>query len=147
MFVTKNRIINVVKCCLLMLISLTIAVADDAEKKTNPGEQAIVEANKTITNIDTATLQQLLKENPKIEMVDVREANEIEFIGAYIDADESVNITRSWLEFDIGAHIKSKNSPIVVYCGTNQRKVNARLIVIFAKHVMLDVVESGGFTV
>ena len=103
------------------MIIFNTANADETKEKSNPGEQAIVEANKTITNIDTATLQKLLKDNPKIEIVDVREANEIEFIGAYIDADESVNITRSWLEFDIGAHIKSKDKPIVVYCGTNQR--------------------------
>ena len=76
---------------------------------------------KPLANIDTATLQKLLKENPKIEMVDVRSANEIDFIGGSIDADESVNITRGWLEFDIGSHIKTKDIPIVVYCGTNQR--------------------------
>jgi len=121
MFKQIHRPFIVIHCCVLLLLILNVAFADDSEKKSNPGEQAIVEANKTITNIDTETLRKLLQENPKIEMVDVREANEIEFIGAYIDADESVNITRSWLEFDIGAHIKSKDSPIVVYCGTNQR--------------------------
>lgn len=120
MFRHKHRLFIVFIYSVLLLL-LNIAQANDTDKKSNPGEQAIVEANKTITNIDTATLQKLLKENPKIEMVDVREANEIEFIGAYIDADESVNITRSWLEFDIGAHVKTKDTPIVVYCGTNQR--------------------------
>lgn len=105
------------------LLSYEISFAEQAENtdKSNPGELAIKEANKSITNIDTATLQKLLKENPKIEMVDVRSAIEIDFIGGYIDADESVNITRSWLEFDIGAHVKTKDTPIVVYCGTNQR--------------------------
>ncbi len=116
-----NRNFSVLQCFVLLLFFFNTSYADTPEKKSNPGEQAIVEANKTITNIDTIELQKLLKENPKIEMIDVREANEIEFIGAYIDADESVNITRSWLEFDIGAHVKSKDTPIVVYCGTNQR--------------------------
>ncbi|KAG1663439.1 hypothetical protein GQR58_020377 [Nymphon striatum] len=93
----------------------------EEEDQENPGELAITEANKSIVNIDTETLEKLLKENPKIEMLDVRSANEIDFIGGYIDADESVNITRGWLEFDIGSHVKTKDTPIIVYCGTNQR--------------------------
>lgn len=105
----------------LFLLAILFLHSIHATEKDNPGEQAIVEANKVINNIDTATLQKLLKENPKIEMVDVRSANEIDFIGGYIDADETVNITRGWLEFDIGAHVKSKDTPIIVYCGTNQR--------------------------
>ena len=105
-----------------LLLSCLIASPLLASEVTdNPGQAAIIEANKTITNIDTATLQKLLKENPKTEMVDVRSANEIDFIGGSIDADESVNITRGWLEFDIGSHVKTKDTPIVVYCGTNQR--------------------------
>ncbi|MEH6455534.1 MAG: rhodanese-like domain-containing protein, partial [Cocleimonas sp.] len=103
------------------LFSYQSYAKDNVAEQTNPGEQAIIEANKSIINIDTAELQKLLKNNPKIEMVDVRSPNEIDFIGGYIDADESVNITRGWLEFDIGAHVKSKDTPIVVYCGTNQR--------------------------
>jgi rhodanese-related sulfurtransferase len=101
--------------------SLIMSFALVAAEIDNPGEQAISEANKTITNINTEELQKLLKENPKIEMLDVRSANEIDFIGGSIDADESVNITRGWLEFDIGSHFKTKDTPIVVYCGTNQR--------------------------
>ncbi|MGK0272872.1 MAG: rhodanese-related sulfurtransferase, partial [Cocleimonas sp.] len=127
---------NAISCSFIFLLSSalllsTISHAEDTKNQDivnlvtnpdiNPGEQAILEANKSITNIDTATLQSLLKENPKIEMVDVRSTNEIDFIGGYIDADENVNITRGWLEFDIGAHVKTKDTPIIVYCGTNQR--------------------------
>jgi len=121
MFTIINRYFIVLNYCFVFAAIFNLAHADENEIKTNPGEQAIVEANKIITNIDTATLQKLLKENPKIEMIDVREPREIDFIGAYIDADESVNITRGWLEFDIGSHVKDKDTPIVVYCGTNQR--------------------------
>jgi glyoxylase-like metal-dependent hydrolase (beta-lactamase superfamily II)/rhodanese-related sulfurtransferase len=103
----------------ISIIAYTISV--NGAENDNPGQNAIIEANKTITNIDTAALQKLLKDNPKIEMLDVRSANEIDIIGGYIDADESVNITRGWLEFDIGSHVKTKDTPIVVYCGTNQR--------------------------
>ncbi len=104
-----------------LIVSLFFMLPTFAADSENPGQLAIIEANKSITNIDTKTLEKLLKENPKIEMLDVRSANEIDFIGGYIDADESVNITRGWLEFDIGSHVKTKDTPIVVYCGTNQR--------------------------
>lgn len=120
---TNNKIaLNlIVSAIFISTIFITPTFAADTGKAENPGELAITEANKSITNIDTATLEKLLKENPKIEMLDVRSANEIDFIGGYIDADETVNITRGWLEFDIGSHVKTKDTPIVVYCGTNQR--------------------------
>jgi len=85
------------------------------------GEKAIESANKSITNINTAELQALLAKNPKIELIDVRTQDEIDFIGGAIDADENVTIPRGWLEFDVGSHVKTKDTPIVVYCGTNQR--------------------------
>ncbi|WP_299880036.1 MBL fold metallo-hydrolase [uncultured Cocleimonas sp.] len=119
---TKIQTLNlIISSLLISTLSVTSGYAANSDTTENPGTLAIAAANKSITNIDTATLEKLLKENPKIEMVDVRSANEIDFIGGYIDADETVNITRGWLEFDIGSHVKTKDTPIVVYCGTNQR--------------------------
>jgi glyoxylase-like metal-dependent hydrolase (beta-lactamase superfamily II)/rhodanese-related sulfurtransferase len=106
---------------LAILSSVDVMPASASDDQLSDGDRAILEANKTITNINSAQLQNLLKENPKIEMVDVRSPNEIDFIGGYIDADETVNITRGWLEFDLASYVKSKDDPIVVYCGTNQR--------------------------
>ena len=110
------------KLSILFILTLysfinTIAFADSE----NAGQDAIIEANKTITNINTEELQKLLTENPSIEMIDVRTANEIDLIGGAIDANENVNIARGWLEFDVGSHVKTKDTPIIVYCGTNQR--------------------------
>ena len=116
------RFTSLLSLCFALFSSTSLSADQEKiSKDSNPGELAILEANKSINNIDTATLQKLLQENPKIEMVDVRSANEIDFIGGYIDADETVNITRGWLEFDIGSHVKTKDTPIIVYCGTNQR--------------------------
>ena len=103
-----------------LIIISTISSMTHAETKT-AGEIALEAANKSITNINTAELQKLLAENPKIEMIDVRTQDEIDFIGGSIDADENVTIPRGWLEFDVGSHVKTKDTPIVVYCGTNQR--------------------------
>ena len=92
-----------------------------AEAAKSAGEIALEAANKSIVNINTEELQALLLKNPKIELIDVRTLNEIDFSGGAIDADENVNISRGWLEFDIASHVKTKESPIIVYCGTNQR--------------------------
>lgn len=104
--------------CLWMLVALN-AHAD--ESKISAGAKAIESANQSITNINTKELQELLISNPKVELIDVRTGNEVDFIGGAIDADENVNIPRGWLEFDIDSHVKTKDTPIVVYCGTNQR--------------------------
>jgi len=101
----------------ILILTTSASIAEEI----NPGQQAILDANKTISNINTEQLQKLLKENPKLELIDVRTANEINFIGASIDADEDANIPRGWLEFNISDEVSNKDTPIVVYCGTNQR--------------------------
>lgn len=109
-----------VKLFLLIILSLS-ALHAHAEPPKSAGEKAIETANKTIVNINTATLQKLLKENPKIELIDVRTQDEIDFIGGTIDADENIIIPRGWIEFDVATHVKTKDTPIVVYCGTGLR--------------------------
>lgn len=100
---------------------LLFTVTAQADETKTAGEKAILAANKSITNIDTAELEKLLKENPKIELIDVRTADEIDFMRGSIDADENINIPRGWLEFEVSSYVKTKDTPIVVYCGTNQR--------------------------
>ncbi len=106
---------------LLLHALLVLSSFTHAEAPKSAGEKAIETANKSINNINTVELQALLKKNPKVELIDVRTANEVDFIGGSIDADEHVNIPRGWLEFDVASHVKTKDTPIVVYCGTNQR--------------------------
>ncbi len=103
---------------LSFILIATVVQADDAK---TAGEKAIEAANKSIVNINTEELEKLLAKNPKIELIDVRTGDEIDFIGGSIDADENVNIPRGWLEFDVASHVKTKDTPIIVYCGTNQR--------------------------
>jgi len=105
----------------LIISTLTFNATLYADDNKTAGEKAIEAANKSITNINTAELEKLLAKNPKIELIDVRTKDEIDFIGGAIDADENVNIPRGWLEFDVGSHVKTKDTPIIVYCGTNQR--------------------------
>ena len=109
-----------IKLLLLTVFSLSTFFAH-AEPQKSAGEKAIEAANKTIVNINTEELKEILKENPKTELIDVRTQDEVDFIGATIDADENVIIPRGWIEFDITTHVKTKDTPIVVYCGTGLR--------------------------
>ena len=84
---------------IIALFASLLMPATQANDGLSDGARAILEANKTITNINSAQLLKILKENPKTELVDVRSPDEVDFIGGYIDADEHVNITRGWLEF------------------------------------------------
>ena len=103
---------------LLIFHSSTFA---NNQTEISAGEKAIQKANEIIININTEELQKLLKRNPKLELIDVRTTDEVNFIGGTIDADENAIIPRGWLEFTISDEVRTKNTPIVVYCGTNQR--------------------------
>ena len=109
------------KLAFVLFSLLLVTLSHANEQELSDGDRAILEANRTITNINSDELLKILKENPKTELVDVRSPDEVDFIGGYIDADEHVNITRGWLEFDLASHVKNKDIPIVVYCGINQR--------------------------
>ena len=76
---------------------------------------------KKVNNISTTDLQALLKEDPKLVLIDVRTAKEIQAINGSIDALGNINIPRGWLEFKIAEAVPDKTTPIVVYCGTNKR--------------------------
>ncbi len=84
-----------------------------SELSANP-EQAL-------KNIDTQALQEQVKNNKDLILIDVRTPGEIEFLGGSIDHQGDINIPRGWLEFRIKDELPDLNTPIVVYCGTNIR--------------------------
>lgn len=82
----------------------------------------VARVNDQINNIDTAQFQELLQSEPGIELIDVRTSDEVARLGGTIDAGYEVhNINRGWLEFRVGAAIDNLDTPIVVFCGVNQR--------------------------
>ncbi len=87
-----------------------------AEAKT-----LLTEVNNRITNINTQELAKLLREQPETQLIDVRSAEEVTRLGGYIAAPRHRNIMRGWLDIQIGGLITDKDTPIVVYCGINQR--------------------------
>jgi glyoxylase-like metal-dependent hydrolase (beta-lactamase superfamily II)/rhodanese-related sulfurtransferase len=76
--------------------------------------------NKRIVNINTDELNKILDSNPSVVLIDVRSPFELKYTGT-IARGQNVNIVRGWLEFKIGDHVTSKDTPIIVYCGRNLR--------------------------
>ncbi len=88
---------------------------------TEAAKQLLDGVNKRITNINTQELQALLKAQPETVVIDVRTPAELALLGGRIEAPQFFNITRGWLEFQIESYVPNKNTPIVTYCGVNQR--------------------------
>jgi glyoxylase-like metal-dependent hydrolase (beta-lactamase superfamily II)/rhodanese-related sulfurtransferase len=85
------------------------------------GIQQLEAVNQRITNIDTDQLKQLIEQEPSLVIIDVRNESEINARGGMIDARREIILPRGWLEFRIENEVADKDTPIVVYCGINQR--------------------------
>ena len=84
--------------------------------------QAVLDAAmKRVPQIDTAGLVAQLKAQPETVVIDIRQPTELATLGGRIDAPRFANLNRGSLEFQIGAAVPDKNTPIVVYCNASQR--------------------------
>lgn len=107
-----------------LLLSGQVLAADEPDEKTSlsVAAQALLEkANQSITHIDTATLNVLLKKHPETLVIDIREPDELVAMGGYISAPNVFNIPRGYLELEIDARAPDKTTPIVVYCNVGNR--------------------------
>ncbi|MEJ2213015.1 MAG: MBL fold metallo-hydrolase [Gammaproteobacteria bacterium] len=84
-------------------------------------------AAREIPDIDTFGLDELLIKQPETVVIDVRSHDELVKLGGMIDSANTYNIPRGWLEFQIMDIVPDKNTPIVVYCGRNERSPLAAL--------------------
>jgi rhodanese-related sulfurtransferase/glyoxylase-like metal-dependent hydrolase (beta-lactamase superfamily II) len=85
------------------------------------GLDYLAEVNQRIVNIDTAELEKLIDEEPGLVIIDVRHESEVNARGGMIDGRREIIVPRGWLEFRMPNEVADKNTPIVVYCGINQR--------------------------
>ena len=111
--------IHIKKISTLLILSLSFFISTSWAVSIN--FPTLEDIKKQINNISTEELQTLLKEDPKLVLIDVRTRNEIQTINGMIDAQQNINIPRGWLEFRITEVAPDKSTTIVVYCGTNQR--------------------------
>jgi len=77
--------------------------------------------NQRITNIDTEELSRLIDQDPSLVIIDVRQESEVNGLGGMINGRREIILPRGWLEFRIANEVADKDTPIVVYCGINQR--------------------------
>ena len=85
------------------------------------GQALLDSANDRITNLSTLELEEQLASRPDTALIDVRTPAEVHLLGGMIDAPRSYNITRGWLEFRVVDTVPQRDTPIVVYCGINER--------------------------
>ncbi|MFT7414242.1 MAG: glyoxylase-like metal-dependent hydrolase (beta-lactamase superfamily II) [Methylophagaceae bacterium] len=105
---------------IIMLLSIShLSIAADAQLLT--GTALLTSVKKQINNIDTQQLQEQLKKDPMTLLIDVRVEEEVMLQGGTIDASLNTIIPRGWLEARIEQYAKSRDTPIIVYSGTNIR--------------------------
>ena len=84
-------------------------------------EQLHAKAMSRINNIDTAELQAIAAGNSNTVYIDVRSPGEVDAQGGEMDFPRMHNVERGWLEYRVPERVPNKDTPIVVFCGTNMR--------------------------
>lgn len=95
-------------------------ISTSAQSELIDGNKMLETINKEIVNIDTKQLKEILDKDPYTVLIDVRTRGEIVQLGT-IRRGQNKLVPRGWLEFQIGDHAISKDTPIIVYCGLNLR--------------------------
>lgn len=116
--------LGMVSTCLFFAFISSSTFAQKALNQTNAvetGEVLLRAANSRIRNIELASLKKMLKKHPDMALIDVRTRREVRLTGGTIGVHQNQIIPRGWLEFRIKGAVTSKDTPIILYCGTNQR--------------------------
>ena len=92
-----------------------------SEHKLLVGLDYLSEVNQRINNIGTAELEQLIAQEPSLVIIDVRNESEVNARGGMINGRREIILPRGWLEFRMPNEVANLDTPIVVYCGINQR--------------------------
>ena len=108
---------------LLMMGSSAVLAqkSSDSGECAETGDTILARIKDDIRDIKIEDLKKLLKENPDVALVDVRTRHEVALVGGTIGVHQNQIIPRGWLEFRIDEAVRSKDTPIVIYCGTNKR--------------------------
>jgi glyoxylase-like metal-dependent hydrolase (beta-lactamase superfamily II)/rhodanese-related sulfurtransferase len=115
-----SKTVSVLSARLLSLILLLGAIAPALAEIRDPATM-LDKVSAEITNLSTLALEEALDKHPDTVLIDVRTPQEILLLGGMIDAPRSYNIVRGWLEFRIQNLVPDPDTPIVVYCGINER--------------------------
>lgn len=78
-------------------------------------QELIQSATKQVKSINTKELQEILKQNPNIQFIDVRSKKQILDDGAYIKVNNLTFLPRDKLEFLVSEYLKP-NEKAIIYC-------------------------------
>ena len=108
---------------LILVTGLLLASISANAQEPGPlvGLDYLEQVNQRIRNIGTTELETLIAEEPSLVVIDVRHESEVNARGGMIDAGREIIVPRGWLEFRMPNEVPEKDTPIVVYCGINQR--------------------------
>ena len=110
------------------LVVTLLFIAGTAVSAADLTSEALLEqASATVPDIDTKGLQELIANDPRHVVIDVRTQTEVALTGGMIRSHRTLNMPRGWLEFHIGREALDADTPIVVYCGQNLRSPPAAL--------------------
>lgn len=98
----------------------TLKAEPESKSVLEVAAKVIIKSEPKLVNINTDALIKILDTDPSVVLIDVRTPSEIKLTGT-IKHGQNVNITRGWLEFQIADYVKTKDAPIIVYCGRNLR--------------------------
>jgi len=104
------------KQLIVTILFIGVCTVDLSSKGLN-AMQLVQEAQRTVTSIDTKKLQDLLKKDPNLQIIDVRTRGDILKQGGYIKANRVTNVPRDKLEFMIADTVKVDQT-FVVHCYT-----------------------------
>ena len=100
---------------------LMLAISRTTSAEIKNGDAVLQEIEAQVSNLATHELEELLATQPNTVLIDVRTPREILLLGGTIDAPRSYNVPRGWLEFRVPELVPNADTPIVVYCGINER--------------------------
>jgi glyoxylase-like metal-dependent hydrolase (beta-lactamase superfamily II)/rhodanese-related sulfurtransferase len=103
----------------ICLVVTSMARADTPAPRT--GEELLDAAKAAVHDISTNELVALIEREPTTAVVDIRTGREAWRAGGSIDAPRHLDMPRGWLELQIETSVPNRDTPVVVYCGSNLR--------------------------
>jgi rhodanese-related sulfurtransferase len=112
------------KLAILALTALVVSCGNTTQGNTENQTEAVSQAQQTTKNVSVQEFNQLMKEKPNAQILDVRSVEE--FRSGYIAGAVNINVMESGFEQAIAK--LDKNKPVLVYCSAGGRSAKAMSI-------------------
>jgi rhodanese-related sulfurtransferase len=112
------------KLAILALTAIVVSCGNTTQGNAENQTEAVPQNQQTTKNVSVQEFNQLMKEKPNAQILDVRSAEE--FRSGYIAGATNINVMESGFEQAIAKLDKSK--PVLVYCAAGGRSAKAMSI-------------------